>query len=542
MTKKAIVHVENTDNLVDFARYLVSSDWTILSANKTQEFLEKEKIPVIKESALVENNQYYIETCNLVQDVLNTKLPVEDSPVESESPNIFLVCMNLVPTYKKLNSEQEILKSQKPINYFHSILIKNAVYNFENVLVVTDPEDYKEVLIQLRIGKIKSDFRYYLAAKALNMLSAYENGLAFSILNGKFYNEHFMKYFGAPYKKYMNLKHGANKQQKASVYSFLENGRHDQIKIEKIQGKEFTFPIIEDLSFAWEQISFLFTKLKNQMVVKSKNCDGYEFTTHFTPLLGTVFTIAVKNRIILGGALSSNVLDSFNKTLSYDTNLVKGAVIACSSVIDEDAAKEMVKGDFEAIVAPAFTTEAKQILSANRNIRLIPSAQISVEDIDLKLILGGLLIQTKESILFDKWHVKTKNRPSQYKIDEMAFGMMLVMNSKSYSVALIKENAIVSLSQSCTSCVKAIKNALIDAKELVERKSQSENFVNDGMIADIMVSDSPIPFCDATRELIENGVTAIIQPGGTENDDEFIQYCDERGIVMIFTGMSHLTS
>ena len=64
----------------------------------------------------------------------------------------------------------------------------------------------------------------------------------------------------------MNLKHGANKQQKASVYSFLENGSHDQITIEKIQGKEFTYPIIEDLSFAWEQISFLFTKLKNQMV------------------------------------------------------------------------------------------------------------------------------------------------------------------------------------------------------------------------------------------------------------------------------------
>ena len=153
----------------------------------------------------------------------------------------------------------------------------------------------------------------------------------------------------------------------------------------------------------------------------------------------------------------------------------------------------------------------------------------------LPLVLAGVALMGFTSL-------QLSNLERQYKIDEMAFGMMLVMNSKSYSVALIKENSIVSLSQSCTSCVKAIKNALIDAKELVERKSQSENFVNDGMIADIMVSDSPIPFCDATRELIENGVTAIIQPGGTENDDEFIQYCDERGIVMIFTGMSHLTS
>ena len=79
MTKKAIIHVENTDNLIEFAQYLVSSGWTILSANKTYDFLEKENIPVVKEPALVENNQYTLETCKLVQDILDTKLSEEDS-------------------------------------------------------------------------------------------------------------------------------------------------------------------------------------------------------------------------------------------------------------------------------------------------------------------------------------------------------------------------------------------------------------------------------------------------------------------------------
>ena len=235
-------------------------------------------------------------------------------------------------------------------------------------------------------------------------------------------------------------------------------------------------------------------------------------------------------------------MDSFTRANFYDENVTSGVVIACSSVVDEVAAREMVKNNFEAIVAPGFTTEAKQIFSANRNIRLVPSTQVRVENIEVKLILGGLLVQTKEDTLFEKWEIKTKNRPSQYKIDEMAFGMMLVMNSKSHSVALIKENTVVSLVQSCSSVYKAIRNVLVEAKESVERKSKQEGFVNDGTLADILVSDSAIPFCDETKNLLENGVTAIIQPGGTENDAEFIQYCDERGIVMIFTGMPHIKS
>ena len=150
MTKKAIIHVENTENLAEFARYLVSSDWSILSANKTLDFLEKENIPVTKESALVENNQYTLETCQLIQRILETKTSEEGEP-EEELDNIYLVCMNVYPKYDAINSEQELNKVCKPVNYYHTTVIKNAVYNYQNVLVITDPDDYKEVMIQLRI-------------------------------------------------------------------------------------------------------------------------------------------------------------------------------------------------------------------------------------------------------------------------------------------------------------------------------------------------------------------------------------------------------
>lgn len=546
MNKRAIIHVENTDNLSDFARYLVSSGWTLISANRTEEFLKKEKIPVTREPALVENNQYILETNQLIQSVLETTVPdgedeiKNDSADENDGSNIYLVCINLNPVTKKINSEQDLNDVEKPVDYYYSMLITNAVYNFKNVLVLTDPADYKEIMIQLRVGFIKPEYRAYLAAKAMNLLSAYYASLSNSLLRSPLFNEPFSRYFTGNYKKYLSLHNGANEQQKGALYTTDIYG-FDVTQVEKIQGKELTYNNISDMSFAWEQISCLFTSLKNQMTVKSINSEGYEFTTQFTPVVGTVFTVAVKNRMIVGAAVATNVQDSFLRSYSYDTENIKGVTIACSSVVNGEAAKEMVKGDFELIVAPGFTTDARQILAANRNIRLVPSARVVLSDTDIHPVIGGILVQTKENILFEKWNVKTKNRPSQFKTDEMAFGMMIVMNSRSNSAVLIKQNSVIGLSQACTSPVKAIKTVLEEAKEYVVRHPETENPDIANTLADILVSDSPIPFCDETRELIENGVTAIIQPGGTVDDDEFIKYCDERGIVMVFTGMSHIS-
>lgn len=543
MNKKAIIHVENTDNILEFAEFLASSGWTIISANKTEELLKKNKIPTQREPALIENNLYVNDTNQLIKKILLTRVPDQDdsytSEYEIDDNNYFIVCMNAYPSITRNTSISHQKNIMKPINYYVTTIIRNAFINYENVLVLTDPVDYKEAMVQLRTGTVTEKFRMYLAAKALNLVSAFDAGIAASILQENVAGVDFMNYLTFPFQKDVVLHGGSNPQQAGCLYKYPTDSSTVNNFL-KIQGKELNYNIIGDISLAWEQISTLYTNLKTQFSVQSTNCDGYDFTTQFTPLTGTVFTIAVKHKAIVGAALSTSVTDSFMRTYTYDNVHIDEVTLGCSAVIDEVAAAEIVKGNLAAVVAPGFTTEAKEIFAENKNIRLVPAAKVLCSELDGQLINGGLLLQTKDNILFDKWHVRTKNRPSQDKTDQMAFGMLLAMGSRSYSAVVLKNNTIVGISQACTSAFKAVNNVLEETKQNLIRQGADPS-APDVKFGDILIADTEIPFCDAVKTLIDKGISAIIQTGGTPTDDEFIHYCDEKGVVMVFTGMTHVS-
>ncbi len=551
MTKRAVIHVENTENLVEFAEFLVSEGWTLLSANKTEEILRKQRIPVTKENALTENNMFMADTSKLMRRVMMTKYHDEDEPYishpDNEENNIYIICINVLPAINPSIVAKQFDNQLCPKNFFVTTLLKNSFKNYENLLILTDPEDYKEAMIQIRTGNISKDFRIYLAAKALNLVSAYDAGLSASILQSPKFNETFMNYMTLPFKRELQLHSGMNAQQEAYLYkSPSEAGSVGNFL--KYQGKDLSYTLVNDISYAWRQINTLFALLKDQLTVKSTNSDGYEFTTQFTPLTGTVFSLAVKFGTILGASHATNVLDSFKATFTYDAVTTVDAVFACSAVINTEAAEEIVKGNFAAIIAPSFTTEAKQILSKNKKTKLVPSSKVTNIEMEARLINGGILIQTKDRTLFNQWKVRTKNRPSQIQTDEMVFGMLLAMGARSYSAVLLKQNSICGIAQGCTSEKRAIDGVWFEALKFTERASgvNDEKFgvspnIDTSNLGEVLVSDAAIPFCDSTRRLIDGGVKAILQTGGTPSDDEFIDYCNERGVVMVFTGMTHLS-
>ena len=106
MTRQAIIHVENTEGVVDFAKFLSEFGWTILSANRTEELLKNAKIPVIKEHALVENNLYLNDTSDLIKRIMSSTFYTEPSERNPEKENIGLICMNVIPTIHSINSEK----------------------------------------------------------------------------------------------------------------------------------------------------------------------------------------------------------------------------------------------------------------------------------------------------------------------------------------------------------------------------------------------------------------------------------------------------
>lgn len=536
MVKKALIHVDKTENLIELSSFLVELGWTIYSANKTEELLKKENIPVTTEHILSEHNIYGHETAQLINEIHSTRLSQENGG-DLNSPNgrggIFLICLNIEPEVTQFSSEISYHNKSIPSSLQVSVILRDAFLNFQNIIILTDPADYKEAMIQMRTGNVTQEFRTYLAAKALNMISAYDAGLSHLLLSDSQYKDDFMNYLSYPFEKTSNLRQGSNKQQDACLYVMPSETTASSF-FSKLLYKDFDYNNINDLSFAWDSLNFLYQKLKNQYSVKSKNCEGYNYTTQFTPITGTVFTIAVKYNTIIGASLSTNALDSFKNTYRYG-NSISNVTLGCSSVIDKTTAEEIVKCNFLAIIAPDFTEEAREVFAANKSTKLVSAAKFAEPKHELKMVNSGILYQTRDNILFDEWHIKTSERPSQYIVDEMAFGMILAMRAKSHAVVLLKNNTITGIGQACRSSKKAVDIALMEAKE------DFKNNNNSGTIADLLVCDSPIGLCDSIRELAENGLSAIIQTGGDSSDDEFIKYCNDHGIVMIFTNMTHIT-
>lgn len=545
MNKQALIHVENTESVIELAHFLSDFGWEILSANKTEDLLKKEKIPVIREPSLVENDFHQNDISILARRLAMTKIIEDEEELNytNDGSNVFLVCLNLTPQLKTFDHAFQLKGLAKPSAHNIITLLRTAFVNYTNILILTDPADYKEAMVQLRIDNISDEFRLYLAGKALNQVAAFDSGIATSILSTIKKPFYFMNYLTYPFTKQFQLERGLNSQQNASLYSYpVLSGAVSGFS--KFSGKDLNYNIITDVSLAWEQISALYGNLKTQVAVKSTNCDGYDFTSQLTPLTGTVFTIAVKFKSIIGAALSTNVRDSFVKTYSYDTENIDDVTLGCSAVIDQNAAKLMATCNFIAIIAPEFTPEARQILSANKHTRLISTSEVLENEYEGQLVSGGLIIQTKDFNLFNHWSVKTKNRPSQSQTDELAFSMLLAKGSRSYSILLLKQNSIAGAAQGCTSVKKALELALLEAENLKNRstkeKDNSENS-EASSVADILVCDSTIPFCDSVKKCIDEGVSAIIQTGGAIDDKEFIEYCNEHDVVMVFTDMTHIS-
>ncbi|MCQ2596501.1 MAG: hypothetical protein MJ181_01520 [Treponema sp.] len=536
MEKKAILFCDDNTGIVEFAQFLNKDGWTILSNGKTAEILKDNNISFKIEHAFDATPRNIQDSTLLIQKILKTKILGNDNPFDNpdEENNYFIVCVNFDPLSSSFESIPKVGIGSPALDSFRSTVIRNCCTNFSNVLILTDPNDYKECIIEVRTENMQQSFRMYLAGKALNMISAYDSANANAILqNNPFAQSAFFTYMTMPYKKHLELKKGSNSCQKAVVYQLGSDGGA-LAGFRKIHGNDVTHKIVADTSFAWEQICSLYENLKVSSAVNSETSEGYPYTTQFTPLTGTVYSVLVKYRTVVGAGLDTNVRDSFKKTLSYDMDSNIHSTFATSAVIDADAAREIAQITFSAVMAPSFTEEAKQILSANPETRLIIATRPSSPTIDALVMDGGVIVQDADKKLFDKWTVPTKTRPTQKQCDELAFGMCLAKATKSYSGVCIKDYSVVGIASSYSSRFKALGSVLFEAKQTYKIHS-----IEDDIIADVLVADTEIELCEPVKEMIEKGVKAILQTGGHPNDKEFIDYCDEHNVAMIFTGVKH---
>lgn len=557
MKKRALISVFVKDGILDLAKALVSSDWEILSTGGTAKYLTDNGISVIDVSDVTGFPECLDGRVKTLHPKIHAGLLAirdnkehMDKIAELGVAPIDIVCVNLYPFFEKVQANLSFEETVEFIDIGGPTMLRAAAKNFQDVVVLTDPADYPEIISCVTESKgagaecVSKETKRRLAGKVFNLTSAYDAAVSRFMLN-----DELPQYYDLPLVKKQELRYGENAHQKAALYVTADKkGAFAGMK--QLQGKELSYNNIRDLDVAWKGVCAFNRFVKNASpvsgtdysayngIIAGKDADGNKacptgtpITTSFNGAANSIFTIALKHNTPCGASLGKTVLESYKQTYDCDPVSIYGGIVGCSAVIDKEAAEEMCKCFLEVIVAPGFTDEALQVFGTKKNLRLIIAEVEADDDLECMSVAGGVLVQNRDNQLFEKWDIVTKAKPTQDQIDEMAFGMTVAMFAKSNAILVIKNRTAYGIGCGQTNRLWAAGQALERAKEKTESLGIGQ--------AEVMISDAFLPFADNVEKANEYGIKAIVQPGGSIHDQESIDACNKYGIAMIFTGTRH---
>ena len=555
MKKRALISVFVKDGILDLAKALVAADWEILSTGGTAKFLTNNGIKVIDVSDVTGFPECLDGRVKTLHPKIHAGLLAMRSNAEHMKTieqlgvaPIDMVCVNLYPFFEKVQAGLSFEETVEFIDIGGPTMLRAAAKNFQDVIVLTDPADYPEVISNLAKGKgaecVSKEFKRRLAGKVFNLTSAYDAAVSRFMLE-----EDLPQYYDMPLVKSQSLRYGENAHQKAALYVTADK-KGAFAGMRQIQGKELSYNNIRDLDVAWKGVCAFNRFVKNAApvsgtdysayngIIAGKDADGNKAAPTGTPVTATfggaassVFTIALKHNTPCGASLGKTVLESYKQTYDCDPVSIFGGIVGCSAVVDKAAAEEMSKCFLEVIVAPGFTDDALTVFAQKKNLRIVIAEIEANDDFECMSVAGGLLVQNRDNQLFEKWDIVTKAKPTQEQIDEMAFGMTVAMFAKSNAILVIKNRTAYGIGCGQTNRIWAAGQALERAKE----KTDALGIGN----AEVLISDAFFPFADCVEKAHEYGIKAIVQPGGSIRDQESIDACNKYGIAMIFTGTRH---
>lgn len=550
--KRALISVSNKEGIVDFAKTLEETGVEIISTGGTYRKLEESGIKVKKVEEVtgfpemlngrVKTLHPYIHggiladrsNENHMNEVSNSKIKLID-----------MVVVNLYP-FKETISRANVTMEEaiENIDIGGPTMIRSAAKNYKGVAVVVDPDDYKKIQAELKDsgGYISLGTLFRLSVKAFQHTCEYDSVIFNYLKNktGSFDNSdisirdyldidcssagkemednfrysdgNFKDSLGLNLKKIQNLRYGENPHQKASYYKYIDTGADNFAGARQLQGKELSYNNILDGNAAFG-------------IVK-------EFAT---PCVAVI-----KHNNPCGAAAAQSVEEAYKKAYQCDPVSAFGSVVACNMEWTAEAAKFMLDKYVEVLIAPDFDQQALKILAERQNLRIlkmdfelntyidsINSDDFKLEKVDIKSVDGGLLVQDLDEGPDSKKDMKvvTSVEPDPAKWNDLLFGWQIVKS--------VKSNAIVLAAGGSTVGIGAGQMSRIDAAEIAIRKS------NGRCKNSIMASDAFFPFEDVAELAAKNGITAIIQPGGSIRDKEVIESCNKNKIPMVFTGKRH---
>lgn len=506
MTKRALISVFEKDNIVEFASELVNLGWEIISTGGTYRILKESGLNVIEVDEVTNFKEILDGRVKTLHPFIHGGILYrrdEKSHVETIEKigisSIDMVVNNLYPFEKVLNSENKTHENLiENIDIGGPSMIRAAAKNYNDVSIVVDPSDYAEIIERLKEDRLDKNFRLYLSCKAFNY-TAYYDALISSYFNDLL-NIEFPEKLTTTYKKVSDLRYGENPHQKASFYEKVYVKDEEKTEFKQLHGKELSYNNLTDM----------YSAIK---IVK-------EFEE---PCV-----VAVKHNNPCGLAIAENIDDAYDKAYACDSVSIFGGIIALNREVTKYIAEKINSFFVEIVIANKFSKDAIEILTKKKNIRLIEVENISefkLPNIMTKEVLNGLVVQNYDDTLLTKeLKFVTKRKPTEEELKNLIFGFKACKTVCSNGIVIVKDNATIGIGQGEVRRSWAVQEGLERAKENLK---------------DAVLASDAFFFEDTVELLKENGIKAVIQPGGSVKDENVIKLCDEYGIAMVFTSTRH---
>jgi phosphoribosylaminoimidazolecarboxamide formyltransferase / IMP cyclohydrolase len=514
--RRALLSVTDKTGLVDFAGALAAMGVELISTGGTAKALREAGLAVKDISELTEFPEMLDGRVKTLHPRVHGGLLYVRGNKEHEAAvakhgiqPIDMVVVNLY-AFEKTAAQPGVAFGHmiENIDIGGPSMVRSAAKNFEDVAIVTRVSDYPAIVEELKAnhGALGRATRWRLAKQAFATTAAYDAAIAGTLeripeapgekaaaeMNGA----EFPATLRINFPLAQSLRYGENPHQRAALYA--DGSRLGIAGATQLQGKELSFNNLVDLDACWEL--------------------AQEFDE---PAV-----IIVKHTNPCGAALGATVREAYDKALACDPVSAFGGVIGINREVDGTAAEEIAKLFVEAIAAPKFTAEARERFAKKKNLRLVEVRPAPPRPV-VKHVSGGLLLQDADTgrVAEAELKVVTARQPSREELHSLQFAWRVCKH--------VKSNAIVYARAGQTLGVGAGQMSRVDAARFGAMKAV---LPLGGCVA---ASDAFFPFPDGLEAVAKAGATAVIQPGGSVNDQDVIAAADRLGIAMVFTGMRH---
>ncbi len=414
---------------------------------------------------------------------------------------IDLVIVNFYPFEKTLKSKKNHNKLVENIDIGGPTLVRAAAKNYKYTTVLTSPHQYKEFIIDLEKnrGYTSLDFRKKLSQEAFNLTAYYDSVIS------DYFNNTNNDYFPKKKTIYGNLveilRYGENPHQKSAIYS-----RNNKLDISQLSGKKLSYNNYNDI----------YAALNTSRTLPKNN--------------GTVI---VKHANPCGVSVNINKLESYKEALACDPVSAFGGIVSCNFKINKKIALELNKIFLEVIIGLGFDKDSLKILKKRKNLRLIDASKLGKQSLNnINSHFDSLLLQSSDNKNFtkDNFKVVSKIKPTRKILNDLLFAFNVCRNVKSNAIVLVKNSSTIGIGSGQPSRLDSCKIA-------IEKMNKFQKITENDII--LGASDAFFPFVDGIETLVQNGVSAIIQPSGSIRDKEIIKFADKLGIILVFSKTRH---